>query len=111
MQMRVATSIRKPKLYRSTARSSSTPALADHDLILRMMSNCMRGFLIEHAAQKVTGKSLFVLRNLFWCALSDDFTAIVSTCWPQVDNPVCALNYLHVMFNHYNRVTIIDETL
>src|SRR5579872_2980052 len=75
---------------------------------MSMRQSCL---LNEQSLEKVTGKGLFVLGYVFRCSLRDNLTTGVASLWPQVNQPVGALDDIQVVFNHHNRIASIHQPL
>ena len=50
-----------------------------------------------------------VLANLFGRSADDDFTAVGPTFRADVDDPVCGLDDIEIVFDHDDAVACIDE--
>ena len=63
----------------------------------------------ENLTQAASSVRCIVFSHYFGCALDDNAAALFSTLWPQVDDPVCALDYFEVVLNHDNGVALFNK--
>ena len=63
----------------------------------------------ENLTQVASSVRCIVFSHYFGCALHDNAAALFSTLWPQVNDPVRALDYFEVVLNHDNGVALFNK--
>src|SRR5262245_31828862 len=69
------------------------------------------GLFSKETFEEVACIGLFVLGNLFGCALGDDASAIVAALWSEIDKPVRAFDDIEIVLDHHDGVTRVNESL
>src|SRR5689334_5037073 len=67
------------------------------------------GGAFEQRRQIFAGKTCLRLRDLLRRALSDDLSAAGSAFRSEVDDPVGGLNYIEIMFDDHDGITLVAQ--
>ena len=61
--------------------------------------------------QKLSGIGGRVCRHLFRCPLSDNEPATLAPLWTHINDPVCRLDHIEIVFNDDYSITMISESV
>ena len=71
---------------------------------------CYRG-IIEELFKVVTSIAGLMLCDFFWRALSNDFSATITTFWTKINNVISTFDHIKIVFDDKHGFTTRDKTV
>jgi len=93
------------KLFSTQTTSSGTPSA-----ILKQVQDRL-SLLVEQRRKVLRGIGPFGLHDLFRRTFGNDLPAPHAAFGPEVDDPVGRLDHIEVVFDHHDRIALIDQAV
>ena len=65
----------------------------------------------KHLAQKWSSSAFAIGRHLFRCTRDDDFSAVSSSFWSEINNVICFGDDAEIVFDDDDSISFVDETV